>query len=302
MKTIYIKAYKVVNTKCVGSSRTSNGWLFDRTEYTSCEIWSSTPFDFDGNDDKYSRYFNKKFSTHRSKKDLYGYEHWGDNYTVFSAEWTEQVCEILDFELYGQDFEFKADISDENNNCHFKLSFEYDFAKKQFLSKFTGRDISKDFGETPKAYSPFNTLEELKYGIAALHVFEHEIPNNWISFLIVNSTEDLSSYFRSLNFDLTYKNIIMFNSEGHFYESIKNYEKIPKLEKSYHDAYLNKDERTISWYVWRGASRSYIPRPVQSKPYNTEPDYLDYDNYDDRQNELKAELDSWDDGWQCNID
>ena len=104
----------------------------------------------------------------------------------------------------------------------------------------------------PKAYSPFNTLEELKYGIAAMHVFEYEIPNNWISFLIVNSTEDLSTFFRSLNFDLTYKNIIMFNSEGHFYESIKNYEKTPKLVKSYYDACLNKDERTIGWYVWRG--------------------------------------------------
>jgi len=94
----------------------------------------------------------------------------------------------------------------------------------------------------------------------------------------------------------------MFNSEGHFYESIKNYEKTPKLVKSYYDACLNKDERTIGWYVWRGASRSYIPRPVQPKPYNTEPDYPDYDNRDDRQNDLKAELDSWDDGWQCNID
>ena len=302
MKTIYIKAYKVVKTSCVGSSRTSNGWLYDYTEYTSCEIWSSTPFDFDGNDEKYSRFLNKKFSTYRSKEDLYVEEKWGDNYIVFSPEWTEEVCEILDFGLYSNDFVFKADTSDENHNCHFKLSFEYNPEKKKHFSKFTGRDIPEDWVGNPKAYSPFNTLEELKYGIATLHVFEYEIPNNWISFLIVNSTEDLSTYFRSLNFDLTYKNIIMFNSEGHFYESIKNYEKKPRLEKSYYDACLNKDKRTIDWYVWRGASRSYIPRPVHPKPYNTEPDYPDYDNCDDRQNDLKAELDSWDDGWQCNID
>lgn len=252
MKTIYIRAYKVVETRLVGSSRRSGGTLYYYTEITSCEIWSSLPFDFYGNEGKYCRYINKYISTKDSPKDLLVDDDWGDNYIVVSPEWTAEICAILDFGLSEQNLEFKANTSDENNNCHFKLSFENDFDTRKTFCKFIGRDNPDHWGK-PRAYSPFNTLEELKHGIEPLHCINNEIPDNWLSFLIINSTEDLSSYLRSLKVDLTHKNIIMFNPKGFFYESIKNYEKLPKLEKSYQDACLNNDKRTIYWYEWRGA-------------------------------------------------
>ena len=59
MKTIFIKAHKVFRSSIVSSHRTSNGWIYDEEETTSCEIWTSEPIVFQTDPNKVLQFIDQ---------------------------------------------------------------------------------------------------------------------------------------------------------------------------------------------------------------------------------------------------
>ena len=301
MKTIFIKAHKVFRSSIVSSHRTSNGWIYDEEETTSCEIWTSEPIVFQTDPNKVLQFIDQKYYKRVYIDDsACGYN---PDRNDFSPEWTKEICLLLNFELSDNTYEFKEWNDKTEASCNFQLVSGY--GKYHFKGKCKDKDEPRHIIE----YSPFATTEELKQAVVALYNTGNNVPLQWLRYLIANSTEDLSDFISEHNIEVDSRTMRICNKEGELFPSLVNYS-CPVIESfieyrpamSYIEACKAQDTKAMSYYQCYGADRAladkYKPRV---RVYEEDP-YDAYERHQEWLRECQDELDSWEEGWEWNVD
>ena len=301
MKTIYVKAQRVFTSSIVSSHRTSNGWIYDEEEVTRCEIWMSEPVCFQSSPVKVLSHINQKYYKRVYIDDSpCGYN---PDRSDFSPEWTKEICLLLNFALSDNTYEFREWNELTAVSCNFQLVSN--LCKYSFQGKCVGEDGPHNSAE----YSPFASVAELKHAIASLYNTGNKVPFQWLRYLIANSTEDLSDFILEHNIEVDSCVMRICNGEGELFPSIANYS-CPSIEYflkwkpdiSYIDACKEQDSKAISYYQRYGADSS-IEERYKPRIYEYEED--PYDAYEQHQAWLQTcqdELDSWEEGWEWNVD
>ncbi len=294
MESVIIKAHKTHRIDSHDCHRTSNGWVYNVEEINSYEIWLSSPIRFGSEAYKVIEYLSNHYHSSNIIKD-YDDVYWDSS--TYCPELTSAICVLFNYALSDNCYDFREWRPNEDKDCHFQLVKSYDSQINDYTFDIIPRMHEKEDSDGHVgSYSPFETIADLKDGIARLYNAEIKIPLQWISYLVRHSEEDLSLFLQEYNIELNHRKIPICNDEGELFDSIKNYRcySVDHFKRwsrfmSYSEARQFKDLPTMEFYQSFGAKRPYTsPRGGLN---------LGYDEDD-----LNDELGSWNEGWMANID
>ena len=303
MKTITIKVHKIHRIVSTNYRRTSDGYIYDADDITSYEIWLSSPISFSNEADRIISQLSKHYE---SKVFIEEYGGWHIDENTYSAELTKGICLLFNYVLSDSTREFVEWNPENHKECHFQLVKSFDYKINAHTFKVVGRhqeDEEKTLGHV-KPFSPFESIDELKDGIACLCDTGHNAPQSWISYLIKYSEEDLSDYLSKFNIQIDCNKIKICNDNGELYLSLKNHncQSVQHFIKwsrfmSYSTACKLNDKPTIEFYQRYGAS----PLKQKIRYKEIDDDYEGFDA-DEWAEDCKDEIRSWNDEWEWNID
>ena len=296
MNKITICVDKVAEYKICGSHRTSDGWIYRESETISPKVWFSEPITIEDIIAQRLFDFLSKFNSYDIDEDA----GWGrQNSTKFEPDWTLQVVAVLSFALSKDDYVFEA----YDGSSPFTKAFYLEKGNNHYcIARFTGYAYPKRTLErllSPE--SPFSDINELKRGIEQLVKTGNQIPDRWLAFLFVNTQEDISSFLTQNSISLINREIGICQGNGELLPSLLNVNegivddyKMNRPSISYEQACRKHLESDIQWYQRYGADWQIESRykHYHSSNHNEPEDY----SYG------QDEMNSWEEGWQWNVD
>ena len=283
MESIIIKAHKTHTIAPHGCYRTSNGWVYNVEEIKSYEIWLSSPIRFGREVDTVIGYLSKHYHSSNIIKD---YDDGSRDDSIYNSELTSAICALFNFALSDNRYDFREWKPYEDKDCHFQLVKSYDSQNKGYTFDIIPRQREKeDIIGHVRSYSPYETIADLKDGIARLHNTEIKIPLQWISYLISHAEEDLSPFLQEYNIEIDHLKIPICNDDGVLFSSIQNHQcdSIAYFKKwsgfmSYSTALQLKDVPTIEFFQRFGAKKPYS-RHNRDGVWGYDPDDGGYSGY-----------------------
>lgn len=295
MNYITVCVDKVTQYEICGSHRTSNGWIYRVSETISPKVWFSEPIDIEDPIAEKLCVFLQKYTSYHVDED----SGWDIQTTQkFEPNWTLEVVAILNFAISTEDVVFKA----YDGSLSFTRAFYLVRENYRGIVGFRGYSSPRDrFEMLASPESPFNDINELKEGIIKLVETGNDIPDRWLAFLFVDTEEDIAPYLEKYSISLVNRKIGICQRNGELLPSLVNVNEgiVEEYKKgkpliSYEQACIGHKKNEIQWYQRYGAD--WVLEEIfmhYNSSENNEPD--DYSYGDD-------EVDSWEEGWEWNID
>lgn len=296
MKKIIICVDKVAKYEFCGSHRTSDGWVYKEKETISPLVWFSEPIVIDDSTaNKLFDFLNQYISYDIDDEVWEGRR----DSNSFEPNWTIQVAAVLNYALASGGLYFVACDNSDSFTRAFYLTRRTDYHN---IAGFEGYAYPRRTLErlySPE--SPFDDITKLKEGIIKMAETNNPIPDRWLAFLFLNSHEDLSYFLDEHSISIDNRDICICQKNGELLPPLLNVNKgiVEEYKKgkpnvSYEQACQKRMEAEIKWYQRYGADWQ-----IESKyKQHYSPDYEGPEDY----SYGKEETNSWEEGWEWNID